>query len=512
MIQLYPYQQTFIQNILAALRQHKHAIGYARCGFGKSYCIAEIAKRSAAKNKKVLILSHRLILLRQNNGALSQFGHSIITINDHAKNMPLDRNLYCSTLQTIQSRLKRDGFAEWLQTFDLILIDECHTQDSVFLFESGLIDNTYVIGFTGSPRRDGNQRQLGLDYDVIVNSETVEELIELGNLVRCRYFEVPMDLAGLVHDPMTGDYTPKSQYQKFDSPEIYGKMIWNYKKFGENRQFVCFCSNIPHAIKTTLEFIKEGIPCKFVVSNLNKPKKPDLEEGAEWERYLDRKEAYDLLTANKHLSLAQCDVNKEFKAKSIQGVCTINVLTTGWDYRPLSCEILNRATKSKPLLTQMHGRVQRPHPGKKDAIILDMGTNVARLGIAEKESPVSLWHETSDNIGIPAEKICPKCERSILASYSICPKCGHRFATKQELREVELKERLQQENGDWRTMSIEGLIALAELKGKGKTFVFHLLWARGESEFRNGMRQMGYDNDYIYRMQSIYKSKVKKKK
>lgn len=505
MIILYPYQTTFIQNILAAFLKGKHVIGYARCGFGKSFCIAEIAKRSVGKGKKVLILSHRLILLRQNNGALSQFGHSIITINDHAKNMPLDRQLYCSTLQTIQSRLKRDGFPEWLQTFDLILIDECHTQDSVFLFESGLIDNIYVIGFTGSPRRDGNQRQLGLDYDVIVNSETVEELIVLGNLVRCRYFEVPMDLAGLVHDPMTGDYTPKSQYQKFDSPEIYGKMIWNYKKYGEGRQFVCFCSNITHAIKTTLEFIREGISCKFVVSNLNKPKVPTETEGAEWERYVDRKEAYDLLTANKHLSLAQCDVNKEFITGTIQGVCTINVLTTGWDYRPLSCEILNRATKSKALLTQMYGRVQRPHPSKKDAIILDMGTNVARLGIAEKESPVSLWHEQSDSVGIPAEKICPKCERSILASYSICPKCGYRFATKQELREVELKERLEDEPKGLLEMSVQGLAAYAELKGYKRTWVFRQLWIRGESEFRNGMRELGYDNKFIYRTQMMYK-------
>lgn len=519
-IQLYPYQLTFISNILSALSRWKHVIGYARCGFGKSYCIAEIARRSVIKNKKVLILTHRLVLLRQNNGSLKQFGHNLTVINDHGKSMPLDQNLYCSTLQTIQSRMKQPEFLEWLSTyFDLLLIDECHTQDSVFLFESGIFDNTYVIGFTGSPSRDGNQRQLGMDYDEIVSSETVEELIDYGNLVRCRYFEVPNDIYGLEVDPMTGDFTPKSQYQKFDSPEIYGKMIWNYKKYGEGRQFICFCSNIPHAIKTCLEFNKEGIPTKFVVSKLTPPKVADKNNGGEWERYLDRKEAYELYIENSHLFLEQSDVNAEFISGKIQGVITINILSTGWDYKPLSCEIIYRATRSKSLLTQMYGRVQRPFEGKIDAIILDMGTNVARLGIAEAERPASLWHEQSDSVGLAPEKICEGkdkngrigCGRSVLASLSIC-KCGFRFATEKELREVELIERLKEEPNDYKLMSATALRDLAELKGWSKPKLFHILWSRGDSEFRKGMRELGYKNGYIYRMQETYKENEKNTK
>jgi superfamily II DNA or RNA helicase len=386
----------------------------------------------------------------------------------------------------------------------------------VFLLESGIFDNTYVIGFTGSPSRDGNQRQLGMDYEEIVNSETVEQLIEYENLVRCRYFEVPCDISGLDTDPTTGDFTPKSQYKKFDSPEIYGKMIWNYKTHAENRQFICFCSNIPHAIKTCLEFNKEGIPTKFVVSKLNAPKPADKSDGGEWERYLDRKEAYELYEANKDLSLAQSEVNHEFISGRIQGVITINILSTGWDYRPLSCEILYRATKSKSLLTQMYGRVQRPSKGKKDAIVLDMGTNVARLGIAEIERPVSLWHLQSDSIGIAPEKICEGvdkngrigCGRSVLASLSIC-KCGFRFATEKEMREVELIERLKEEPTDYREMSATALRDLAELKGWSKPKLFRILYSRGESEFRKGMRELGYQNNYIYRVQEMYKKKPK---
>jgi superfamily II DNA or RNA helicase len=164
----------------------------------------------------------------------------------------------------------------------------------------------------------------------------------------------------------------------------------------------------------------------------------------------------------------------------------------------------------------MYGRVQRPSKGKKDAIVLDMGTNVARLGIAEIERPVSLWHLQSDSIGIAPEKICEGvdkngrigCGRSVLASLSIC-KCGFRFATEKEMREVELIERLKEEPTDYREMSATALRDLAELKGWSKPKLFRILYSRGESEFRKGMRELGYQNNYIYRVQEMYKKKPK---
>lgn len=510
-ITLYPYQTKFVDDLLKSFVHGKHLIGYAKCGFGKSYCISEIARRSSLKNKKVLILTHRLILLRQNNGALAEFGNEMVVINDEDKNMDTTHHLYCSTVQTIQSRLKKEGFLEWLGTFDLMINDECHLQHSNFLFKTGILDDTYVIGLTGSPKRNGNMRQLGMDYDFIVSSLPTKELIDIGKLVPCRYFEVPIDISGIKVDPMTGDFQSKSQYKKFDSPEIYGKMIWNYKKHGESRQFVCFCSNIPHAIKTCLEFIKEGIQTKFVVSNLNKPKEPKEKEGGEWERFLDHSEAYELLQANKHLQLHQSLVNKSFESDEIQGVICIDILSIGWDFKPLSCEIINRATQSLPLLIQFYGRVQRPSKEKEYSIVLDMGTNVARLGEAEKEMPVSLWHETNDAVSIPPTKICEGkdkkcrlgCGRVVLASLSMC-KCGFRFSTDKELRDIELVERLVEEPQRLKEMSIEGLKAFAELRGYKKTWIWRQLWIRGESEFRNGMRLLGYNNNFIYRQQKLY--------
>jgi superfamily II DNA or RNA helicase len=509
-IKLYDYQLQAIEDLLMEFKVHKHLLLMAACGWGKSYAIAEIARRSVDKNKKVLILSHRLILLRQNNGALADFGHEMITINDHGYNMPLNHNLYCSTLQTLQSRLKRDGFMEFISTFDLVLIDEAHTQHSNFLWVTGVLDDIYVIGFTGSPRRSGLQRFLGQDYDKIVYSLSVQELIDLKKLVPCKYYEVPLDVSGIKIDPMTGDFQAKSSFQKFDSPSIYGGVIHNYLKYGENRQFVCFCTSILHAIKTCLEFQKAGIKTKFVVSNLSRPVKPE-EEGGAMERYFDNLESYEALEANKHLLLAQSEVNNAFISGEIQGVISLEILTIGWDYKPLSCLIINRATQSIPLFIQMGGRIQRPYEGKELSIVIDMGDNIRRLGTFEQERTWQLFHESNDSVGIAPEKLCEGidnkgrkgCGRLILASMAVCI-CGFRFTTPEELRVVELQERLSEAPDQYKEMTALQLKDFAELKSYAKSWVWRQLSLRGETEFRQGMRELGYNSKFIYRMQKMY--------
>jgi len=96
----------------------------------------------------------------------------------------------------------------------------------------------------------------------------------------------------------------------------------------------------------------------------------------------------------------------------------------------------------------------------------------------------------------------------ILSSYSICPFCGHVFKTEREEFEVELQERLQEEPKTFKEMSVDGLIAYADLNGYKKAWIWRQLWNRAESEkqFRDDMRFLGYKNPFIYRMQHQYKT------
>jgi superfamily II DNA or RNA helicase len=55
-----------------------------------------------------------------------------------------------------------------------------------------------------------------------------------------------------------------------------------------------------------------------------------------------------------------------------RGSVTVMGNTEGFDEPALSCALIARPTKSKPLFTQMAGRVLRLYPGKQDALILNL--------------------------------------------------------------------------------------------------------------------------------------------
>ena len=450
---------------------------------------------------------------------------SMFVINDFKK-IEKDRRLYCSTLQTIQSRIKSKTFFQFLKTFDFVIIDECHTQFSNFLFETGIFDDIYVVGLTGSPTRNGQMRQMGIDYDKIVLSKTVQEMVDMEFLVPLRYFEHPMDVSEIKTDNLTGDFQGKSAYQKFDTPEKYGGVVKNYKLHGESSEFICFCCNRSHTIKTCVAMNEAGIKTKYVLSNVGVPNKPNVESGAAWERYLDHKETYDLHQKYKHLSLSQDDVNPAFDRGEIKGVCCIEILSTGWDRKSLICCIMNRATKSISLYLQMIGRVQRILKGKKYGIFLDLGSNVKRLGTAELEREWCEWHETSDSIGLPAMKLCgekgkdikgnPGCGKIVLASMDICPKCGFHFKTEKELKEIELKERLKDSPSQFSMMNTQQLLAYAELKGYAKQWVFRQIYMSEHLDFDKEMRKLKDNNNkpynyyYIKRLKDNYEKDTKK--
>lgn len=55
-----------------------------------------------------------------------------------------------------------------------------------------------------------------------------------------------------------------------------------------------------------------------------------------------------------------------------RAVANCGVLTEGFDEPSVDCILIARPTKSRPLYTQMIGRGTRPHPGKRDCLIIDL--------------------------------------------------------------------------------------------------------------------------------------------
>ena len=68
-VPLRPYQERLIATLREDMRDHKHIALRLQQGGGKSYLIASMAERSVRNGNKVLVLSHRRQITRQNAGA-----------------------------------------------------------------------------------------------------------------------------------------------------------------------------------------------------------------------------------------------------------------------------------------------------------------------------------------------------------------------------------------------------------------------------------------------------------
>ena len=165
-----------------------HCIRQGATGSGKTKEFTQLAKLVSDKNKKILIMTNRAEILYQAGGSIKEIGLNTMYIQAGAKIVSNAFNCYVAMSQTLRRRIEQTYWIEFLQSIDLLIIDECHSQDFNYIFESGIFDNKHVIGFTATPKRSGKSRQLALDYEKIIEGISVKELIKLEFLVNDDYF------------------------------------------------------------------------------------------------------------------------------------------------------------------------------------------------------------------------------------------------------------------------------------------------------------------------------------
>lgn len=500
-IKLRDYQIKLVEKSREALKRNKHIIVQAATGAGKTFCFSYLAKLSTQKGRKVVILSNRVELLIQSEGSLRRLGVEAEYISPSHKKVPTG-NCIVAMAQTLRARFGKPEWKEFLQSVDILIVDEIHMQDANYLLESDIFKDKFVLGFTATPRRGGKQRQLGLDFAEIVDAVTTQDLIDGGYLVPAVHYTLDApDLSKLTEiNPMTGDYNETSMAALFDNPKMYAGVIENYKTLTPDTKAIVFCCNQTHAIQTCLEFENTGISARFLVSGLKKTDK-----------------GYDLFKNNQHLTGKRKTIVEEFGEGKFQVLCNASILTTGFDCPSIETVIVNRATQSLALWMQIIGRGSRTYTGKTHFNILDFGDNVKRHGAYELERKWSVWHDTKEGGGVPMTKECPidqednkgktGCGRLIHIGYSECPFCGYIFKTPEELRIVELSKIV--DGFELKDMTPKQLVAYAELKHYNKYWVFRKIYEGSEDrrQFVAAMKQLGYDYKFIYRTYDEYKKK-----
>jgi len=507
MIQLRDYQQKAANDVLTFFKGGRHVLVQAPTGSGKTIIFSYMAQKAAEKGKKILILTNREELLRQTGGALDQFGLSPFYIQAGAKFINYNLSVYVAMIVTLSNRIKTAMWRNWIRdSIDLVIIDEAHIQDFNPIFESGVLDSKYVIGFTATPRRTGKMRQLALDYEKIITTVTVSELVERGYLVSDDYHGVAgANLNNIKYDYSKGDYSSSDLFDRFNSPKLYAGVVKNWMEICPGSHTLIFCVNIEHVIHTCEEFRKNGIDARFIVSKMSNPKEPDktANPGA-WTRYEEKMRLYDLYKEKFGMwSGERSYIERQFHRKEFPVLINAGIFTTGYDCIYIETIIENRATASVTLHFQMMGRGGRIAPGKTHFNLLDFGENADRLGHYTSPQGWSLWHKATGDGGIPPVKHCGHdnngkkikgqgekagCKRMILASYTICPFCGFMYP-KKNLKEIELQT-LAYDPKEYKAiatkkiseMDIDELHAYFQIKQHKSAWLWRQLYFRGGPE------------------------------
>lgn len=428
MIKLRDYQSDLVSKIRTSYQAGKKAVlAVAPTGAGKTVIFSHIAASVAARGKRVIVLVHRVELLRQTSAALSKSGvdHSLINPKftpDYRKSVQV------ASVQTLVKRL------HMMPKPDLIVVDECHHANAgswrKIIAE---FPTAHVLGVTATPIR-GDGTGLGVDaggvFDDLVEGPQVPWLISKGYLVKPVVY-APMerlDLKGI--KVVRGDYDQTELAKAVDKPKITGDAVQHYKRLCPGAPAVVFCVSIAHAMHVADEFRGAGFRAYPVDGSM------------------------------------EDDIRKRILGGlgngSVDVVCSCDLISEGTDIPAIGCAILLRPTQSTGLFLQQVGRALRTCEGKDRAIILDHVGNVLVHGLPEEfrewslEGEIKKKKKKGDKQEVKVQvRQCEKCF-VMHEPAPVCPSCGFIYSVKQPI----------QEEGELRQMTAEEEIIVKRNRNK----------------------------------------------
>ncbi|TXK52357.1 DEAD/DEAH box helicase [Pontibacter qinzhouensis] len=469
-MQLRPYQTEAISLLRQAFRQQKKKVILCLpTGAGKTFTFSDLAKRTVEKGGRVLILTHRIELLTQADGALTKVGLNPFVISANTKHL-YTAECYVAMVETFYRRVKKESFVSALGNISLVIIDECHLGNFFKIIE--YFQDAFIIGATATPISSKKEFPLKDFYSDIVEPIDIPSLIQMGFLAPPITYGAKEEITGL--KTKMGEYTDESLMNVFDKKTMYDDAITHYKQLAAGRKTICFNINIEHSIKMKNAFLDAGISAEHLDGTT-----PD----AERKRIL-----------------------KAFNRGEFNVLCNVGVLTTGFDEPSISCIIINRATKSTSLYFQCCGRGSRMAPGKKDFIIIDMGANFKEHGLWNE--PIN-WRDRFLNPkkpgkggGVAPVKECHKCSAIIPAGVKTCSYCGFTYTKEHEEKEllrsagfVEISpEHLSKA---WDKMSVKEIEATRILKNYKIGWAVHQLKPRGRPALEEYAVLKGYKEGWV---------------
>lgn len=350
-------------------RGRRAVLVVAPTGWGKTIAASEIIRSAVARGKRVLFGAGRTELLDQTVDKLRRAGVTDVRLIQAERDLGgPDAPVTVGSIPTLTT----DGWLERLPPADLVILDEAHhvkCQSSARILAR--YPDALLLGLTATPMR-GDRTPLSPPFDALVIGPSVAELTAIGNLV-----------PALVVVPPRGADLPANT--------LALDPVLAYQRYGAGGLAVVFCRDIRHAVAVAADFRAADIPSAHVDGRMSAPRRRAV--------------------------LAQ------LAAGEIRVMPSVDVVTEGFDFPPLSVAIMARKFGHPGRWIQAIGRVLRPSPGKTLARIIDL------VGSAHQHGPPDAPREYSlDGDGIApmtrlAFRTCRACHAMFVAA-DACAHCG----------------------------------------------------------------------------------------
>lgn len=359
--------------------------------------------------KKICVLVNKVSLVEQTQAQLAKM------IDDGRV------GVYCGTLKTkeIKSQVTVatiQSIARQSPHIDLLIIDEYHNfteskRSESFIEKLKQVNpRLRIVGFTATPFTAKNGPVFGKGQMVqeLTYERSLDEMIADEYLVPYR-FEVTQERYDTSKLRLVnGDYVEK-ELQELAKDQ--GKLSLQVKdalsRLIDRKKVVWIATCIDHAQRLMREIARyESVT--IIHSQLKRDEQ-----------------------------LASID---SFENGSVKHICSVAMVSEGYDHPPIDAIVLMRPTRSPVLYVQAVGRGLRLNEGKKDCLVLDYGQIAAYLG-----NPSSPFIGKAKKGQSKRTRDC-SCGAVVFLPAKECPECGHDFTPK-AFREIDRLKNLTETAG-----------------------------------------------------------------
>lgn len=341
-----PYQQECIERIRKDYQDgHRRLAAVAPTGSGKTVIASHLIRRRWQQGP-IAFLAHRGELLLQAQRTLGLVAPGLTSgVVKAERDEYAGRDVVFASMPTLQSRARLDRILSEVP-FATIIYDECHhavapgnfrVLQRLGCFEPG---GPLLVGLTATAGERADKVGLDAVFEKISWQRGILWMICNRYLVDVEALEIEADIDYAQIKTSGGDFTDEALGDQMDESGAIDAAVDAFITHARDRRTVAFTPLVRQADALAAKLRGLGIAAEFISGET---------PGDERRAVLGR-----------------------VATGETQVITNCGVLTEGFDEPALSCALIARPTKSRPLFVQMAGRVLRQHPSKDKALLLTM--------------------------------------------------------------------------------------------------------------------------------------------